>query len=290
MNMNLSQDQLRAFFEVARVGSFTKAADHLGLTQSALSHRIRNLEETLQTALFIRAPGSVKVTEAGRKLLQYCRTQSQLENDFIEDLKSPRPGEMNGFLRIGGASTVMWSAITPAIAPLIKKNPAIQVELMARELSELSALLLSATVDMIVTCGRLENHAFEEVYLGDEQNVLIESRKTTSRNHVYLDHDSADHTTLNYLKFQGEKIKEIRRSYMDNIHGILAGVENGLGRAVVPRHLLEGRKNIQIVEGRKDFKQGVYLYYFRQPFYSKLHLAVIEELQKNVPGYLHCVD
>lgn len=45
--MNLPQDQLKAFFEVARLGSFTKAADHLGLTQSALSQRIQLFQDEI---------------------------------------------------------------------------------------------------------------------------------------------------------------------------------------------------------------------------------------------------
>ena len=73
--MELSQDQLKAFYEVARQGSFTKAALSLALTQSALSHRIKNLESHLETSLFVRASTGIRLTETGKKLLQYVQVQ-----------------------------------------------------------------------------------------------------------------------------------------------------------------------------------------------------------------------
>lgn len=135
--MNLQQDQLKAFFEVARLGSFTKAADHLGLTQSALSHRIKNLEVYLETSLFVRASDGIRLTEAGDKLLKYTRVQSQIENEFINDLKVDSTIGLSGVLRMGGASTVMWPVVIPALSKFIRTNPNVQIEMSVRELIEL---------------------------------------------------------------------------------------------------------------------------------------------------------
>jgi DNA-binding transcriptional LysR family regulator len=61
-------DELAAFAAVARVGSFTKAAAQLGVTQSALSQTVRNLERRLDLKLLNRTTRSVSPTEAGEQL------------------------------------------------------------------------------------------------------------------------------------------------------------------------------------------------------------------------------
>jgi DNA-binding transcriptional LysR family regulator len=70
MNRNHQTNDLLAFVAVARERSFTRAAAHLGLSQSALSHKIRTLEERLGLRLLTRTTRSVSTTEAGERLLQ----------------------------------------------------------------------------------------------------------------------------------------------------------------------------------------------------------------------------
>lgn len=284
--MTLSQDQLRAFYEVSRQKSFTKAAFELGLTQSALSHRIRKLEEQIETTLFIRDPSGIRLTEAGSKLLEFCRIQQQIETEFLSDIITPLDSKVMGHLRIGGASTVLWSAVVPALSGFLNRHPSVQFEFLEREMRELPELLQNGSVDSIITCEKIDRIHFENYYLGDEVNVLIESKKSSARSDCYLDHDSNDQLTLNFLKLQGGKRNKINRCFMDNITGIIAGVEAGLGRAVVPMHLVAGLKNIKVVSNTHEMRQPVYLHFLKQPFYSKLHSAVMKELTENVGIYL----
>lgn len=65
---------LRTFIEVKRTGHFGKAADNLFLTQSAVSARIRQLEETLGTTLFTRQRNDIRLTSAGERLLRHAET------------------------------------------------------------------------------------------------------------------------------------------------------------------------------------------------------------------------
>lgn len=284
--MNLPQDQLKAFFEVARLGSFTKAAYHLGLTQSALSHRIKNLEGYLETSLFVRAADGVRLTEAGDKLLKYTRVQSQIENEFINDLKTDSSNRLSGALRIGGASTLMWPIVVPALSKFIRANPSVQIEMSVKELAELPKLLQSGQVDIIITCGKINRHQYEEIYLGDEVNVLVESKKFDDIPEVYLDHHPDDRTTIEYLKIHDAKVQKLNRSYYDNINGILAATDAGLGKAVIPLHILREYKSLQVVRGERKLKSPVYLCFLKQPFYSKLHLAVFDIIKIEVPRLL----
>ena len=284
--MTLSQDQLKAFYEVSKQQSFTKAASELGLTQSALSHRIKKLEEQLETTLLVRDPAGIRLTEAGTKLLEFCRMQAQMEAEILSDITGPSENQIKGFLRIGGASTLMWPAVVPALSDFISKNPAVQFEMMERELKELPDLLQTGRVDLIVTCGVVERMIFEGHYLGDEVNTLVESKKISARPNTYLDQDPNDQTTFNFLRHQGIKKPQMTRCYMNNIHGIISGVEAGLGKTVLPRHLLKDHKDLKAVSGQKELTTPVYLYTLKQPFYSKLHQAVIAELNKKVGSFL----
>lgn len=282
----LSQSQLKAFYEVAKQSSFTKAADSLGLTQSALSHRIKNLEAELETSLFIRATDGIRLTEAGSRLLHYTRIQDQLESEFINDFKTNKVQELVGTLKIAGASTLMWSIITPALSALVRSNENIHIEFSVRELSELQNALQSGEADLIVSCGKPQSAKNEEIYLGDEINILVESAKYKSLQDVYLDHDPKDLTTIQYLKASKLSTEKIRRNYFDDINGIIAGVESGYGRAVIPTHLLKHHPQLSPIRGALKMKQPVYLCYTKQLFYTRLQTHVIEVLKKEVPKLL----
>lgn len=284
--MTLSQDQLKAFYEVSRQQSFTKAANELGLTQSALSHRIRKLEEQLEATLLVRDPAGIRLTEAGTRLLEFCRLQGQIETELLADLTGPPSKQLKGFLRIGGASTVLWSAVVPALSKFLNKHSSVQFEMIEGELSKLPDLLQSGRVDLIVTCGKVDRIHFEGSYLGDEVNIMIESKTRSTRSEVYLDHDADDQTTINYLRHQGIRKAKIQRCFVDNVTGIIASVEAGLGRAVMPKHLVKGLKNIKPVADQKELIEPVYLYVLKQPFYSKLHQGVITELMENFGRFL----
>lgn len=285
--MNLSQDQIKAFYEVSRQQSFTKAAEQLGLTQSALSHRIRKLEESLETTLLIRDPAGIRLTETGARLLEYCRLQGQIEEELLADLVGEPNKQIKGSLRIGGASTLVGSTVIPALSEFLSKHQRVQFEIIEAGLSELPDLLQTGRVDMIVTCGKVERMSFEGYYLGDEVNTMIESKKKLLRTDVYLDHDPSDQTTINYLRHQGQSKDKIQRCFVGNINGIMAAVNEGLGRAVMPRHLLKNQKNIRSLRGQKEMATPVYLYVLRQPFYSKLHEGVIKELKEKLPSFLN---
>jgi DNA-binding transcriptional LysR family regulator len=91
---------------------------------------------------------------------------------------------------------------------------------------------------------------------------------------------------IKYLELMGKKTDKIKRGFMDDINGIISGVESGLGKAILPLHLLSGRKHIQVVKGSKKQKSPVYLCFLRQPFYTRLQMAVIDALKENSQSFL----
>ena len=88
--MALDTFRLEAFFAVAKLRNFSKAAKRIAITQSALSQRIAKLESELEAALFIRSPSGIKLTPAGEDLLRYCQMKQGLEDELLSRFKSDR--------------------------------------------------------------------------------------------------------------------------------------------------------------------------------------------------------
>ena len=275
----LSSSQLEAFMAVAREGGFSAAARKLNVTQPALSQRIQNLEFDLGLTLFLREPSGVKLTEAAHKLLRLCQARESLENEFMAEIKAGPAGELAGVLRIAAFSSVMRSVIVPALSPLLRRHLKVKTEFMIREIREMPSMLQSAQADYIVTDTPLESALVESHFLGEELYVAIESTRAGARDDLYFDHDPSDPATAAFFRFQKLKV-QYQRGYMGDVYGIMEGVAQGLGRAVMSRHLLESEPGIRVIKKFKPMPVKVYLQYYKQPFYSKLHGAVVAALER----------
>src|SRR5712691_4177481 len=122
-------DDLLAFVAVAEARSFTKGAAKLGVSQSALSHTIRELEERLGVRLLTRTTRSVSPTEAGERLLQtVCPRFEEIEAELaaIKELRE-KPA---GTIRITATEYAADAILLPKLAKLMREYPDIKVEIM----------------------------------------------------------------------------------------------------------------------------------------------------------------
>ena len=85
----LDPDLLRAFVLIAEGGSFTRAAERVGRTQSAVSMQIRRLEETLGQPLLVRTPRGVAPTAQGMWLLERARALLALNDEIVGNFRAP---------------------------------------------------------------------------------------------------------------------------------------------------------------------------------------------------------
>jgi DNA-binding transcriptional LysR family regulator len=120
-------DNLLAFLAVARERSFTRAAAQLGVSQSTLSHTIRELEERLGIRLLTRTTRSVSPTEAGERLLRNIGPrfeEIEAELDALSDLREKPAGTIRITLGDHPYKTVLW----PKLAKLLREYPDIKVD------------------------------------------------------------------------------------------------------------------------------------------------------------------
>jgi len=277
MDMPISSSRLEAFLAVAQSLNFTKAARSLNITQSALSQRVLLLEEELETTLFVRDRAGLKLTEAALSLIRYCQMKNSLEEEFLGSLTSKVSNRLTGVIRIGGYSSVTASVIVPAISSLVRENPDLKVQTMSRELGELLPLLKRGEIDYMISDGRIDRDELERVLLGKERYFLAASTRRQCQD-VYLYHDENDETTFQFLKLSKPKAIAIKRHYLGDIHSLIEGVKNGLGKAVLPYHLITREKDIKIIDSDRVLEVPVYLYFYSRPFYSKLHAEILEKV------------
>src|SRR5712672_3713225 len=122
-------DQLVAFVAVARERSFTNAAAKLGVSQSALSHTIRELETRLGVRLLTRTTRSVSPTEAGERLLRSVGPRfEEIEAELaaLNELREKPAGTIRITATDYAADTILW----PKLTKLLRQYPDIKVEIV----------------------------------------------------------------------------------------------------------------------------------------------------------------
>jgi DNA-binding transcriptional LysR family regulator len=280
---HLPQDQLQAFAAVARAGNFTRAAAALHLSQPALSRRIAALEEQLETVLLVRSRAGATLTESGRRLLDFVEAQRALEEELLGDLE-PAAAAYRGIARVTGLSSLVPWVVLPALAPFLREHPAVQIAVHREVDRRIIEALAAGRVDFGISQGPSEAPGIVDVRLGEEEFVMVESRRHRVRRDVFLDVNPDDNTTEWFLAAQPARLRPRRwaRSFMFDEAGILLGVELGLGRAVKPRHSLPEGAAVRVDARFASVSKPVFLHYRQQRYYGRLHQAIAGRLEQAV--------
>jgi len=125
--MRTGLPELTAFVEIAEQQSFSRAARSLGVSPSALSHTIRNLEAKLDVRLFNRTTRSVALTEAGEQMLLRVRPAMADLEDAVNEAASAR-NRPSGSIRISASESAARLLIRHVLPEFLKRYPDISVE------------------------------------------------------------------------------------------------------------------------------------------------------------------
>jgi DNA-binding transcriptional LysR family regulator len=123
---------LQAFLAVARERSFTRAAAKIGVSQSALSHTIRGLEEKLGLRLLTRTTRSVSPTDAGQRLLETVGPrfeEIETELEALSEMRERPAGTVRITATEHAARTILW----PRLSKVLPKYPDIKLEIIAEQ-------------------------------------------------------------------------------------------------------------------------------------------------------------
>jgi len=132
--LSIDTAALRALVAVADEGSFRRAAERLGYTQSAISHQIASLERELQASLFLRPGGraAVALTPAGEVACHHARRVLAACATLDVEVRATQRGERET-LRIGVFQTAAAELVPPALRALGERHPGVEVALVESE-------------------------------------------------------------------------------------------------------------------------------------------------------------
>ncbi|MCE9660003.1 MAG: LysR family transcriptional regulator [Burkholderiales bacterium] len=165
---------LRYFVALADCLSFTRAAERVHVTQSTLSHQIRQLEDEVGQPLFERIGRRVVTTEAGALFLAYASRALEEVDQGIATLK-PGGGGLTGQVRIGATHTFNIGLIPECVALFLARHPTVRIRVDELSADEISTRLHAGELDLGIAyrpAGPTELW-FEPLY--NEEMVLVVS-------------------------------------------------------------------------------------------------------------------
>ena len=145
----LDPRRLLTFREVARLGSFSRAADELSLTQPAVSQQILSLERQLGIRLIDRGPGGLRLTPAGALLVQHADAVSDRLSLATEQLGA-LVAEHRRHLAIGAFPSAIATIVPDALVRMRAAQPDLEVNVSEGPLEELVALVRDGTLHIAV--------------------------------------------------------------------------------------------------------------------------------------------
>lgn len=151
---------LITFTHVAELGSFTKAAEQLGYSQSTISFQIKQLEKELGCLLFERINHTITLTQRGHELVNYAHQVRALTDEFQESLSTGK--ELTGHIHVVAPDSVCDDMITSHYTDFHSKYPAISVKFTTADTSVMFDMLDHNEADLIIT---LDNHAYNKDYV-----------------------------------------------------------------------------------------------------------------------------
>lgn len=163
--------KLRTLLAVTDCQNFTKAAQALSLTQPAVSHHIRQLEEDFGVTLFLRGKGGLKLTPEGEIVVKYARRMAALDEKLRSDLASR--DRQTTTLRVGITHTAESNITAEVLAKCSKKNDGYSITILTDTIKNLYNRLGNFEIDMAIVEGNSSDPAFHSLVLDTDYLVCV---------------------------------------------------------------------------------------------------------------------
>lgn len=170
--MRLDLLGLEAFLAVADRGSFSRAAVHVGITQTALSHRLKKFEEQLGTQLFMRTTRSVSLTPTGLALLPKARQLIDSADSVMRELEAD-VAQRRERLAIGCLPTLAMQFLPGVLKEFRSAHPTMGIRVFDNSASEIADLVQRGEAEFGITILATNRWDLETKVLAKEPYVLL---------------------------------------------------------------------------------------------------------------------
>jgi DNA-binding transcriptional LysR family regulator len=159
------------FLTVVEENSFTRAAEKLGLTNSAVSKRVSNLEKHLNVKLLIRTTRRIELTEAGERYIEYARHAHRAIEE-AEYAATENENMPNGLLRVSAPVTFGNIVLANLLPAFLKKYPQLKVEV---DLSDVFSKVNIENFDLMLTSAHFINSSYSATTISVSETKVIAS-------------------------------------------------------------------------------------------------------------------
>ena len=286
-------NRLAYFVAVVETGSFTQAAERLGVTKAVVSVQVTQLELELKTTLLVRNTRKVSATEAGLAFYSRCAAILHDANDAFSELAefSDRP---LGVLRMTAPHDYGTAIVTPVVAQFRRKYPECKVELY---LGDGHSDLMSGDLDLAIRVGWLRDSSLMARKIGGFQQLLVGAAEDRAKLETLTQPD--DLKTLDFIAnkalsnplqwvFENEAEQSASVTFantlsIDSAPAILEAVKGGAGVAVLPdflvRNALKDRLLTRVLPQWSLPEGGIFAVYPASKFRPVKVTAFVEMLR-----------
>lgn len=266
--------QIKYFYEVVLSGSVSEGARRCGVSQPAVSARLKQLEDEVSCKLFYKKNGRLRLTDAGRTLY---RRSNDLLNDFLrleQEVRAAGDGEkMAGRLNIGCGPLLSRCLMPEIMGTFTRQHPNVDLALFEEDSAKLPEMLENGEIDLGVgiQTGEKEGGISFKKWFNDEFVLISDHGCSTSRGKPCAIEDiagrpfvaTAPGSVINMLlrkHFKFDFANTILRAR--NLETVVEFVKSGLGVSLVPAFLIkilsaEGL-TVEKIERRVSVKVGLF--------------------------------
>lgn len=237
---------LEAFVAIVDIGSFTRAAARLDISQSTVTTRIKMLEHSLGVALLERLPRGVRPTVAGMELVPYARQIIALSRRAHDATSSG--GEPHGRVDVGTVECLTNHRLLPLIEYLYLRYPKVQLSLHSPQGSDAVSLVRDGQLDCAFVIDALQDYEDLEtrvlcpeplVLVGGHGHMLLDRRGVTADDLRGVTLVKSDNCADYHARFErtigrAEAAEPARVFELDSISAAKRSVANGIGMALMP--------------------------------------------------------
>jgi len=255
--------------EIAATGSVTRAAERLHLTQSALSHQLRDIESRLDIQLFLRLGKRMVLTPPGERVLGAAKRVLDEIGRTEEDLKLMSQNG-KGVLRLCTQCNTGYHWLPPLLQSFHRKFPGVDVQIMVNATDRPIEALLEGQIDLAVVTSDVDDKRLASVPLFEDELVAVVAPTHPFAKRAFIEPEDfaeehlivykADrHDSYTFNRILGPAgVEPARVSQVPLTEAILELVKAGLGVSVIARWAIEPAIKSGAVKAVRIGKRGVY--------------------------------
>ncbi len=295
----MSDRRLKVFHTVARLLSFTKAAEALHMTQPAVTFQVRQLEEYFNTRLFDRTHNKVNLTTAGERVSEFAERifdlYSEMENS-VRDLT----GEISGALTIGASTTIAEYMLPALLGEFKNRYPEIKLRLKVSNSEGIVSMVEHNVIDLGVVEAPVANknlivevcHIDRLVVVAPPDHELVSRGGTVSASEIadfpFVSREEGSGTReviTQYLSDENINLGDMNFSLeLGSPEAIKGAVEAGMGITIISRSIIDKELKLnRLCELQLDPPLNRPFSFVRQR--QKFRVTVMEELLEFAQSY-----